>query len=100
MAAKKKAKVVKTRVVKPKPRPVFVYAEDLRVGDVIELHGSMPIGKNWVNTKDVGDVRKVDKKTSSLYSKTIVHIRDTETGDKTVHSLSNMTHIKLVGVTL
>lgn len=100
----KKAKVIKTRVVKtvtkkPKARTVFVYAEDLRKGDATRVTDSYPVGNNWQQRTTEGEVLKIDKVSKRLYSRIDLVIRDTQSGEKRDHTVSNMSYMPLVGVT-
>lgn len=61
---------------KPEGRKVFVYAKDLRVGDVIEIHGSRPIGNSgaWEDVTVTGSIHSITFDTT--YSKTLVTLVD------------------------
>lgn len=82
-------------------RKLFIYAEDLRVGDVIEIHASREWKPGlWQNEICRGPVLSVDRDTQSTYSKTLVMVHNLEfdgAGAATQqHALSNMSYIRLI----
>ena len=84
---------------KPEPRPLFTYAEHLRVGDVIEVHGSKPIGNgNWQNTRCLGPVVSIDRETKRLYSRIDIVVRNTDWPDEPPEefTFNKMEYVKLV----
>lgn len=101
LPAKATAKSQRPKAGKPPPvvwekRKVFVYARDLRVGDVISVHGSRPIGSGaWENTTVTGSILSVTAE--SLYSKTIVTLVDKDWPEiVSEHRLHNESYMHLV----
>lgn len=76
-------------------RKVFVYARDLRVGDVIDLHESRPAAGGWENVVIRGSVMSI--KLDTLYSKALITLVDQAWPDTlSEHRLQDMSYIHLV----
>jgi len=83
---------------KSKTRPVFIYAEHLRKGDITRVTDSYPIPRGgWEQRTTEGVIVKVDAKTNKLYSRTIIVIRDTASGQRREHTVSNQSLMPLLG---
>lgn len=65
-------------------RKTFVYAADLRPGDMIETADSMPTGDgSWEQKTVRGTILSVDKTSYSAYSQTLVMLQDADWPDTT-----------------